>query len=500
MTTSPVKQAHINAVAWRACDTFRGVVDPSEYKNYVLVFLFWKYLSDVWKDHRARLLTEYNGDQERVARRLSRERFIMPADGDFDSLYLQRNEPNVGERINMALEAIEEANKAKLENVLTVTDFNSETKLGQTRDRNARLRHLFEDFNDPKLDLRPSRVGDEDIIGNTYEYLIERFASDAGKKAGEFYTPRQVSRLLARLLAPQPGETICDPACGSGSLLIRLGNEVGSRDFALFGQESNGSTWALCRMNMFLHGMDGARIEWGDTMRNPKLLAGDRALMRFDVVAANPPFSLEKWGYEEALHDPFGRFRRGVPPRGRGDWGFISHMVETATAGRGRVGVVVPHGVLFRGAAEGKIRRRMVEENLLEAVIGLPATLFFGTGIPAAILLFNKAKTRGGDVLFVDASRGYEEGKNQSRLRESDVARIVAAHRNFEGEPKFAHRATVAEIAENDFNLNIPRYVDTFEEEGEIDLAAVQGEIEGLETELADVRREMAACLKELGV
>jgi type I restriction enzyme M protein len=433
-----------------------------------------------------------------VRRRLTRERFKLPDGCDFESLYDNRNKPDVGERIDVALGEIEEANKEKLEGVFREVSFNSENKLGQTKERNARLKHLLEDFHDERLNLRPSVVGDEDVIGNVYEYLLERFASDAGKKAGEFYTPGQVSALLARLLAPKKGDTICDPACGSGSLLIKVGRQADDRDFALFGQESNGTTHALCRMNMFLHGMDNFRIEWGDTLRNPRLVEHDQ-LMKFDIVVANPPFSLEKWGIDEAQADPYHRYHRGLPPKSKGDYAFITHMIETAREGTGRVGVVVPHGVLFRGAAEGKIRRKLIEENLLEAVIGLPASLFFGTGIPAAILVFNKARTHG-DVLFIDASRDYQEAKNRNQLTDEHLDRIIQTYRAFETVDKYAYRASPQEIADKDFNLNIPRYVDTFEEEAEIDLDQVKEEIARIESELTTVRAKMSGNLKELGL
>ena len=493
-----VNQSDINALAWKACDTFRGTLDPSDYKNYILVSLFLKYISDVIKDHRAAYLLEYAGDEARVARRLARERFLLPDGADFDSIYAQRNEADIGQRINLALEQIEEANKAKLEGVFREVDFNSEGKLGQTRDRNTRIKGLLEVFADPKLDLRPSTVGDEDVIGNVYEYLLERFASDAGKKAGEFYTPGQVSTLLARLLKPKKGDTICDPTCGSGSLLIKVGRQADGRDFALFGQESNGTTHALCRMNMFLHGMDSFRIEWGDTLRNPRLVEGDQ-LMKFDIVVANPPFSLDQWGIAEAEADPFRRYHRGLPPKGKGDYAFITHMIETARESTGRVGVVVPHGVLFRGAAEGRIRQKLIQDNLLEAVIGLPANLFFGTGIPAAILLFNRGKANS-DVLFIDASREFADAKNQNLLTAAHLDKIVATFRAFQSVEKYAYRATAQEIADNDYNLNIPRYVDTFEEEAEIDLKAVKKEIAQLEGELVTVRQKMDGYLKELGL
>ncbi len=491
-------QQQINDVAWKACDTFRGVVDPSEYKNYILTFLFLKYLSDLWKDKKEEYMKKFKGDKNKVKRRMARERFILPENSSFDFLYENRNADNIGELINMALENIEEANKVKLEGVFRNIDFNSEANLGKTKDRNARLKHLIEDFSSPVMDLRPSKTGNNDIIGNTYMYLISNFASSAGKKGGEFYTPDEVAVLLAKLMRAKDGNRICDPACGSGSLLIRAADEIGSRNFSLYGQESNGATWALARMNMFLHGRDQARLEWADTLRSPMLIEGDR-LMKFDVVVANPPFSLDKWGADVAGADPYNRFHRGIPPKSKGDYAFITHMVETAVEGKGKVGVIVPHGVLFRGAGEGKIRQAMIEENLFEAVIGLPPNLFFGTGIPAAILVFNKGK-KYDDVLFIDASREFEQGKNQNRLRMQDIEKIVATYKAFESVEKYAYRAATDEIRENDYNLNIPRYVDTFEEEEEIDIGEAQREIEGIETELVAVQKEMAGYLNELGL
>ncbi len=496
-------QDEINAIVWKACDTFRGAVDPSEYKNYILTMLFLKYLSDLWKDRQKELVAKHKGDKERIKRALARERFVVPGECDFDYLYAHRDVANVGELINIALEKIEDANKAKLENVFRNIDFNSEPALGQTKERNRRLKHLLEDFNDPRLDLRPSRVGQRDVIGDVYEYLIGQFAAGAGKKAGEFYTPPEVSTLLAKLVRPEAGDRICDPACGSGSLLIRVAKEVKdedgkpSKNFSLFGQESNGSTWALCRMNMFLHEEDAARVEWCDTITNPKLVEDD-SLMKFNVVVANPPFSLDKWGADFAGHDPHKRFWRGIPPKSKGDYAFITHMIEIALAGDGRIGVIVPHGVLFRGGSEGLIRQKLIEENMLEAVVGLPPNLFFGTGIPAAILIFRKGR-KSTDVLFVDASREFSDDKKQNRLRPEDIDKIVSAYQKFKSVPKYAHRSKRKEIEENEFNLNIARYVDTTVEEAEIDITALQTKIEGLETELAKSRKEMRHFLKELG-
>jgi type I restriction enzyme M protein len=491
-------QKQINDIVWRACDTFRGAIDPSQYKDYILVMLFLKYLSDLTRERREEYAKRYGGDAERVTRAMARERFVLPVECDFEHLFAQRKQPDIGERINKALAAIEDANKGKLEGVFRNIDFNSEANLGETKERNARLVHLLQDFNDPRLDLRPSVVGHRDVIGDVYEYLIGNFASDAGKKGGEFYTPAEVSRLLATIVAPKPGDRICDPCCGSGSLLIRAGRAVGAEDFALYGQELNGSTWALARMNMFLHGLDNARIERGDTIRNPKLVEDDR-LMKFNVVVANPPFSLDKWGADTAEHDKYKRFWRGTPPKSRGDYAFISHMVETMNETDGRVGVVVPHGVLFRGGSERLIRQRFIEDNLLDGVVGLPANLFFGVGIPAALMFFRRNKVNK-NVFFVDASREYAEGKNQNKLREEDIAKIVTTWRARKDVPKYAHVATLDEIKENDFNLNIPLYVDTFEEEVPVDLNAVMGEIVKIEADLASTRAALTKALQELGV
>ncbi|MFQ3227049.1 MAG: type I restriction enzyme M protein [Porticoccaceae bacterium] len=522
-----IHQKDINNAAWAACDTFRGAVDPAQYKDYILVMLFVKYISDTWNDHYEEYKKQYGDDDTRIRRKLDRERFVLPMVvlteevtdektkevnkvttdtfiANYYSLYERRSEPNIGELINIVLEHIQTANKAKLEGVFRNIDFNSEANLGKTKDRNRRLKNLLEDFNKEALNMRPSRVS-EDVIGNTYIYLIERFGSDAGKKAGEFYTPHKVSELVARLCAPKSGARICDPACGSAGLLIEAAKQVGDQNYSLYGMEINSSTWALARMNMFLHGADSARIEWCNTLTSPALVENDR-LMKFDNVVANPPFSLDKWGAEDVAEDIYNRYWRGLPPKSKADFAFISHMVEAAVEKEGRIAVVVPHGVLFRGAAEGRIRQKMIEENLLDAVIGLPGNLFPSTGIPVAILIFDRSREKGGanagrkEVLFVDASgkEHYQAGKNQNILLDEHLDKIVAATTARKEVEKYAHLASFDEIKENDFNLNIPRYVDTFEEEVEIDIVAVQAEIDTLESELAVVRTEMSELLKDI--
>ncbi|WP_039816287.1 type I restriction-modification system subunit M [Xanthomonas arboricola] len=500
MSKTDIAQDTINAAVWGACDTFRGTVDPSVYKDYVLTMLFLKYVSDVWQDHYDDYKTKHGDKPGLIEELLKSERFVLPHSANFYTLYDQRHRPGNGERIDKALHAIEDANLGKLRDVFQDISFNA-NKLGEEQQKNDLLRHLLEDFAKPALNLRPSRIGQLDIIGNAYEYLIKNFASSSGKKAGEFYTPPEVSALMARLMDPQQGDDICDPTCGSGSLLLKCGRLIrertGSGKYALYGQEAIGSTWALAKMNMFLHGEDNHRIEWGDTIRNPKLLAGNH-LRDFDIVVANPPFSLEKWGHDSAGNDPHDRFRRGLPPRTKGDYAFILHMIATMRPRTGRMAVVVPHGVLFRGAAEGRIRQKLIDENLLDVVIGLPEKLFYGTGIPAAVLVFRTRK-KDKNVLFIDASRHYQDGKNQNLLREGDLQRILDTVQARQNVDKYAYLASPAEIAGNDYNLNIPRYVDTFEEEAEIDLMAVRREREQLKAELARLEEQMAGYLKELG-
>jgi type I restriction enzyme M protein len=515
MTT--LRQEDILSAVWRACDTFRGAVDATQYKDYVLTALFLKYISDVRRKHVEEFRREYGGDELRIQRRLDRERFKVPTVelknqktqeieetflGDFYSLYERRTRDNIGELINIVLDAIEKANEGKLNGLFRAIDFNSETNLGQTKDRNRRLKTLLEDFAKPSLDL--SEVS-EDILGDAYIFLIERFASDAGKKAGEFFTPRKVSEVVAKLVQPKPGVRICDPACGSGSLLLRAGDEVGNDNFQLFGQESNGQTRSLARLNMLLHKQDGARIDWCDTLNSPTLVESDH-LMRFDVVVANPPFSLDKWWDENTKTDPYKRFTPHMPPKSRGDYAFILHMLAITRPTTGRMAVVAPHGVLFRAGSEGKIREKLIRDNVLDAVVGLPPQLFPTTGIPVCIMVFDKARETGGlrshqrDVLIIDASRDFEQGKKQNRLRDDDVNKIIDTYRARAEKERYSHKATLEEIEANGFNLNIPRYVDTFEPEPDVDLQTVQNEIHDLEGQLAQTREKMNFYLKELGI
>ncbi|UPO96536.1 type I restriction-modification system subunit M [Cetobacterium somerae] len=490
-------QETINNIIWKACDTFRGTMDSSQYKDYILTMLFVKYLSDFYREKKDELILKYDGKMDRVEKQLSREKFTLDETCTFEYLFENRNRENIGEIINSALERIEEDNKGKLEGVFRNIDFNSEAQFGRTKEKNAMLKHLLEDFNSEELDLRPSKLAGNDVIGDSYEYLIAHFAGDAGKKGGEFFTPAEVSTLLAKLAGAKEGDRIYDPTCGSGSLLIKASKEVGSKNFQIYGQERNGQTQSLSKMNMFLHDINDAKIQWGDTIRNPLLLENDK-LMKFDVVLANPPFSLDKWGEEEAKSDKYGRFIYGIPPKSKGDYAFVQHMIASMNS-EGTVAVVLPHGVLFRGASEGKIREGLIKENLLDAVIGLPANLFFGTNIPACILIF-KNNRKDKDIVFIDASNEFAKEKNQNVLRDEDIKKIVSTYKERKEIEKYSHIAQIEEIEENGFNLNIPRYVDTFEDEEIVDIDVLEDEILEIETELVSIRGEMKKILEELGL
>ncbi len=502
MTTQKFTQDQLNKTLWAAADSSRSSLDAGVYKNYVLIMLFYKYLSDLFKKQEKKFQERFGG-ASRVSDKLRTGRFYLPPNTSFDYIYSIVEQDNIGEELNKVLAKIEDENKQKLEGILTSLDFNSENILGKLDQRNKMIRHLIHDFY--KIDLSEA---DDDIIGNAYMYMIEKFGADAGKKAGEFFTVKCVAKLLAKLAQPKDGDRICDPACGSGGLLLLAGEEVekqGSKNYALYGQESTGSTYQLARMNMFLHDKDSARIEWGDTLNNPLLVENDK-LMKFDLTIANPPFSLKKWGAENAEGDKYNRFWRGIPPKDKGDFAFISHMVEVAKPKTGRVAVIVPHGVLFRGGAEGKIRQALLEENIIDSVIGLPAGLFQTTGIPVAILIIDRSREKGGanekkkDVLFIEASKEFIPGKAQNSLSDENIEKIYSTYKNRKTIDKFSRVVDFDEIKENDFNLNITRYVDTFEEEAEIDISANLKELSKINPELDKLEKEMRRNLKKLNI
>jgi type I restriction enzyme M protein len=480
---------------WESANILRGSIDPADYKNYIFGMLFLKRLSDVFEEEAERIEKE-TGNKKVAWNDSDEHEFFVPEMARWD--YIKTHTQDLGAILNKANDALEEWNTTTLENVLTATDFNDKDRLPDVV-----LSKLIAHFS--KTRLRNEDLSEPDILGRAYEYLIGQFADDAGKKGGEFYTPKEVVTLLVEILDPQERMRVCDPACGSGGMLVQSvyhlrDKDQNPRNISLFGQERNIGTWAICKMNMLLHGLKDAKLEKGDTLRAPKHLDEKGKLLEFDIVIANPPFSLKNWGYEEAQNDPYRRFRFGIPPKGYGDYAFVQHMIATLNP-RGRAGVVLPHGALFRGGAEGKIRKGILEEDLLEAVIGLPPNLFFGTGIPACLFIMNKnkLKERKGKVFFLYGANDYLEGKNQNKLRKEDIEKIANAYREYRSIDKYCRSVSLDEIRANDHNLNITRYIDVTEEEEEIDVQKVLNELSSLKGERSAVEEKMKEFLKELG-
>lgn len=478
---------------WKSADILRGHIDAADYKNYIFGFLFLKRISDVYEEEADKIMRE-TGDRRRAYEDPDYHDFAVPERARWS--YLQSLTQYIGEAINKANDALEEANLESLENVLSAVDFNDKDRLPDHI-----LAQLVNHFS--QIRLRNEDLEKPDILGDAYEYLIAQFASSAGKKGGEFYTPKEVVELLVDILDPMEGMRICDPACGSGGMLIQSvyhlkEKKQNPKNISLYGQEINVGTWAICKMNLLLHGLRNAQIKRCDTLRDPQLLSKGR-LTTFDIVIANPPFSLKNWGYEQAQNDSYKRFRFGIPPKGYADYAFVQHMIAAINP-TGKVGVVLPHGVLFRGGAEGKIRRGIIEEDLVEAVIGLPSKLFYGAGIPACLFIINKNKPadRKGKVFFLYGANDYLEGKKQNKLRKKDIEKIVAAFREYKSTKKYCRPVSLDEIRENDYNLNITRYIDITEEEEKIDIQKTIDELKELKKEASRIEDEVFSYLKEL--
>ncbi len=505
----PLSQQELQSKLWQAADILRGQIDAADYKNYIFAVLFLKRLSDRF-DEEVEAAVASGVPRQTALTDHDEHEFFVPESARWPALV--RASMNLGETLNVAGHNIEIENVQRLDGVLTSVNWNDESRLGSPANRERIIRQLLNHFSE--LDLRDANLrgadgGSDNVLGDAYEYLINQFADDAGKKGGEFYTPRPVVRLIVELLQPREGMRICDPTAGSGGMLIytaQFVQEQGGdrRNLVLHGQERNRGTLAAGKLNLLLHGLSAARLEEGDVIAEPRLLDNAGRLLAFDRVIANPPFSLKNWGHDFAPDDPHHRFDRygAIPPRTRGDLAFLLHMLAVTTM-TGMVGVVMPHGVLFRGGAEGKIRRGIVESDLFEAVIGLAPNLFYGASIPVAICVLNKAKPseRRGKVLFVDAAQeGYfRQGKAQNFLDREHIQKIVAAYRGFEDVERFAHVADLAEIEANDFNLNISRYVDTSEPIEVLSVEEALAQLREAERRRDEAVAKMDKLLAELG-
>ncbi|EGQ8444335.1 SAM-dependent DNA methyltransferase [Vibrio cholerae] len=533
---------------WGSANIMRGTVDSSDFKNYIFGLLFLKRLSDVF-DERVEAVMEEEGCNAEEAMALIQEdnpEQFVPVYARWNKL-IERTE-NIGEYIDEAFAEIEHQNPS-LEKVLTAIQFGDKEKLS-----NELLTRLLRHFNQHKLGNK--NLYKADLLGDAYEYLIGKFADDAGKKGGEFYTPHEVVELIVKLIDPQPGHEIYDLTCGCGGMLVESarhikenyenGTIMGKPNCKLYGQEKNLGTWAIAKLNMFLHNLDGD-IQRGDTLVNPRHTTSQNGLMTFDRVIANPPFSQDKWWeplelndgkivdqkgkernvkYSSDLKDPFGRFGLGTAPRTKADFAFIQHMIAS-TKDDGRIGVVVPHGVLFREGDEGNIRKGLlvgqdnIKGDLIEGVVGLPDKLFFNTGIAAAVLIINKDKPAAlkNKVIFVDASAEFGEGKAMNFLREGDIKRITTEYNKAKqslvdaGEQtedklsdllnsvtvdKYLRVVDIAEIKQKDFNLNISRYIDTSEEEDKINVADVWKNLSRIEQELIQTDKKLSSYLSLL--
>ena len=457
-----MKKSELYSRLWKSCDQLRGGMDASQYKDYILVLLFMRYVTDKYYGKRDALIE-------------------VPEGGSFHDLIKLKGDKEIGDKTNVVIRKMADAND--LVGVITVADFNDADKLGKGKEMVDRLTNLVAIFEDPELDFGGNGADGDDILGDAYEYLMKHFATESGKSKGQFYTPAEVSRIMAKVIgiekAKSQSQTIYDPTCGSGSLLLKAADEA-QRGVTIYGQEKDVATVALAKMNMILHGNEIAEIQQGDTISSPEFKNPDGTLKTFDFAVANPPFSTKSWSSGlDPQNDEFDRFTGyGIPPAKNGDYAFLLHFIKSLKS-KGKGAIILPHGVLFRGNAEAEIRKNIIRKGYFKGIIGLPANLFYGTGIPAAILVIDKenAEARKG-IFMIDASKGFIKDGNKNRLREQDVHKIVEVFNKQLEIPKFSRMVSVEEIESNEYNLNIPRYIDNQEEEDIQDIAAhLQGGI-----------------------
>ena len=446
-----LKKSDLYSSLWRSCDELRGGMDASQYKDYILTLLFMKYVSDKAKADPDSLI-------------------VVPEGGSFDDMLAAKGDPEIGDRFNKIIRKLAEANG--LVNVLDEADFNDEEKLGKDKEMQDRLSKLVSIFND--LDFRRSRAEGDDLLGDAYEYLMRHFATESGKSKGQFYTPAEVSRILAKVVGinqnTRQDQTVYDPACGSGSLLLKAAAEA-PRGLTIYGQERDNATWALAKMNMILHGNEDADIAKGNTITSPQFTRNDQ-LRTFDFVVMNPPFSDKAWS--SGLENDYGRFEFGRPPAKNGDYAYLLHVLKSLKS-TGKAAIIMPHGVLFRGHAEAAIRKELLKRGYIKGIIGLPPNLFYGTGIPACIVVLDKEHAAGRTGVFmIDASKGFMKDGNKNRLRPQDIHKIVDTFNRQIEIDRYSRMVPLTEIADpkNDYNLNIPRYIDSSEPEDLQDLNA----------------------------
>jgi len=489
--------ATLESHLWEAANILRGPVDAADFKTYIFPLLFFKRISDVY-DEETQLALEESGGDEEYASFSEHHRFQIPLSCHWRDVRARTT--NVGQALQNALRGIEKANPRTLYGIFGDAQWTNKERLSDEL-----LCDLIEHFS--RLPLT-NQAAQADVLGQAYEYLIKKFADATSKKAGEFYTPRSVVRLMVNILDPQAGDTIYDPACGTGGMLLEAVHhvrEAGGRVELLWGklhgQEKNLTTSSIARINLFLHGVEDFHVVRGDTLRQPAFFGGD-SLSTFDCVIANPPFSLKRWGRDLWSNDPYGRNFAGLPPKSSADYAWVQHMIESMAPRTGWMAVVLPHGVLFRMAAEGRIRRKLLEMDLLETVIGLGPNLFYGTGLAACILIFRARKPpeQQGQVLIIDASNLYKRGRNQNTLEPEHVEQIFAWYRAYKDVEGVARMVTLDEIVENDWNLNIPRYVEPVIEEETLTVAEATQHLKQALEDAYTAEDKLRALLREAGL